>query len=299
MPQRFGDGAFDPGAFRAFLTQAETLGFESVWTQEQVLGVYPQLAPTETMTYAAACSEHIRIGCAVYVTPLHNPVHLAKSLSTLDQLSGGRLEIGVGAGGKQRPFAAFDADPATFVARFTEGVHLMKTCWTEPEITFAGRFWQLRGEAMEPKPFQKPHPPLWFGGGHPNALRRGVRLGGGFFGAGSTTTAQFRRQVSDLRTILADEGHDSAAFPIAKRVYVHVDEDAARAQQRVTEELAHIYDHLGTDLTPVAVFGGPDACVEGVRDVIDAGAEMILFTPLRDEAAQMERVAREVVPHLS
>ena len=67
----------------------------------------------------------------------------------------------------------------------------------------------------------------------------------------------------------------------------------------MTEELARIYDHLGTDLTSVAVFGGPDACVDGVRDVIDAGAEMILFTPLRDEAAQMERIAPEVVPHLS
>ena len=298
MPQRFGDGTFDPGAFRAFVARAEALGFESVWTQEQVLGVFPQLAPTETMTYAAACSEHIRIGCAVYVTPLHNPVHLAKSLSSLDQLSGGRLEIGVGAGGRQRPFAAFDADPATFVARFTEGVQLMKACWTESEITFDGRFWQLRDEAMEPKPFQKPHPPLWFCGGHPNALRRAVRLGDGFFGAGSTTTAQFRRQVGDLRTILAAEGRDLAGFPVAKRVYVHVDEDASRAQQLVTEELARIYDHLGTDLTPVAVFGGPEACVDGARQVIDAGAGMILFTPLLDEAAQMERVAAQLVPHL-
>ena len=172
MPQRFGDGAFDPGVFRAFVARAEALGFASIWTQEQVLGNFPQLAPTEIMTYAAACSEHIRIGCAVYVSSLHNPVHLAKSLSTLDQLSGGRLEIGVGAGGKHRPFAAFDADPATFIARFTEGVRLMQACWTEPEITFDGRFWQVREAGMEPKPFQKPFPPLWFGGGHPNALRR-------------------------------------------------------------------------------------------------------------------------------
>ena len=128
MPQRFGDGEFDPGVFRAFLARAESLGFASVWTQEQVLGRFPQLAPTETMTFAAACTEHIRIGCAVYVSSLHNPVHLAKSLSTLDQLSGGRLEIGLGAGGKQRPFAVFDADPATFIARFTEGVRLMQAC---------------------------------------------------------------------------------------------------------------------------------------------------------------------------
>jgi len=296
MPQRFADGAFDPHVFGAFLGRAEALGFESVWTQEQVLGRFPQLAPTETMTFAAARTEHIRLGCALYVTPLHNPVHLAKSLSTLDQLSGGRLEIGVGAGGKHRPFAAFGVDPATYIARFTEGVALMKACWTEPSITFDGRFWQLHDAEMEPKPIQKPFPPLWFGGGHPNALRRAVRFAGGFFGAGSTTTAQFREQVRDLRTILDEEGRDVAGFPVAKRVYIHVDEDAERAARLVSQNLAQIYDHISADFTAVAVFGSPTTCIAGVREVIDAGAELILFTPLLDEAAQMERLAAEVVP---
>ena len=295
MPQRFGDGTFDPKSFRSFLSRAEVLGFESAWTQEQVLGRFPQLGPTETMAFAAACTERIRLGCAVYVTPLHNPVHLAKSLSTLDQLSGGRLEVGIGAGGKQRAFAAFAVDPATYIARFTEGVALMKACWTEPTITFDGRFWQLHGAEMEPKPVQKPFPPLWFGGGHPNALRRAARFGGGFFGAGSSTTAQFRRQVRDLRTILTDEGRDVAGFPVAKRVYIHVDEDAERAERLVFQNLAQIYAHIPADFTAVAVFGSPATCIEGVREVIDAGAELVLFTPLHDGAAQMERLAAEVV----
>jgi len=299
MPQRFRDGEFDPVAFRAFLSRTEALGFDSAWTQEQVLGVFSQLAPTETLTYAAACTEHLRLGCAVYVTPLHNPVHLAKSLSTLDQLSGGRLEVGVAAGGRRRPFGAFEADPASFIARFTEGVQLMKACWTEPEITVDGRFWQLDRAAMEPKPLQKPFPPLWFGGGHTNALRRAVRLGDGFFGAGSSTTAQFRQQVAELRMILADEGRDATGFRVAKRVYVHIDDDVGRAREVVSGELAQIYDHLGTDLTPVAVFGSAAACVEGVREVIDAGAEMVLLTPLYEEAAQLEHLAAEVIPQLS
>jgi len=295
MPQRFADGTFDPQSFRAFLGRAEALGFESAWTQEQVLGRFPQLGPTETMTFAAACTEHIRLGCAVYVTPLHNPVHLAKSLSTLDQLSGGRLEVGVGSGGKGRAFAAFGVDSATYIARFTEGVALMKACWTEPTITFDGRFWQTRGAEMEPKPIQKPFPPLWFGGGHPNALRRAVRFGGGFFGAGSSTTAQFREQVRDLRTILAEEGRDVAGFPVAKRVYIHVDENAERAARLVSQNLAQIYAHIAADFTGVAVFGSPSTCIEGVREVIDAGAELVLFTPVHEEASQMERLAAEVV----
>src|SRR6266566_6132740 len=94
IPQLYADGEFDPAAFRAYLVRAEELGFESGWTQEQVLGPSCQLAPVEAMTYAAACTQRLRLGCVVFVSTLYSPVHLARSLSTLDQLSRGRIEIG-------------------------------------------------------------------------------------------------------------------------------------------------------------------------------------------------------------
>src|SRR5215470_4756942 len=166
---------------RAYLTRAEQLGFEGAWTQEQVMGTLPLLGSVEILSYAAACIERLRLGCAVLVTTLHSPVHLAKSLSTLDQLSRGRLEVGVGTGGR-RMFSAFGVDPETYVSRFTEGLALMQALWTEPQVTFKGRFWQLDDAAIEPKPFQKPAPPVWFGANQPPALRRAVRLGDGFFG---------------------------------------------------------------------------------------------------------------------
>jgi probable F420-dependent oxidoreductase len=300
IPQFVADGAFEPAGFRAYLGRAEALGFTSAWTQEQVLGTMPNLGPIEAMTYAAACTERIRLGCVVFVTPLHNPVHLAKSLSTLDQLSRGRIEVGVGTGGRGRMFSAFEVDPDNLVARFTEGLRLMKALWTEPRVTFDGRFWQLKGAAMEPKPFQKPYPPIWFGANHPAALRRAVRYGDGFFGAGSTTTARFAEQVPIVREALDEAGRDPASFGIAKRVYIAVDDDAKRARQRVADGLQRLYSYFGlSGLEGVAVSGPPDACVEGVRDVAEAGAELILFTPLFDEAEQMERLAAEVVPQLS
>ncbi|MEV0401594.1 LLM class flavin-dependent oxidoreductase [Actinoallomurus sp. NPDC050550] len=298
IPQAFGDGEFEPGAFRDFLARAEQVGFDSAWTQEQVLGSAPRFSPIETMTYAAACTERLRLGCAVFVSTLHNPLHLAKSLSTLDQLSRGRLEAGVGMGG-QRDFAAFGIDPDGLVTRFTEGVRLMKACWTDQKITFDGRFWQVDGAAMEPKPVQKPHPPLWFGGSHPNALRRAVRYGDGFFGAGSQTTERFAEQVRVVREALAEADPQPKDFRIAKRVYVAVDEDTGRARKRVTDALNRMYGRSGgEELTPVAVYGPPEDCVHGLRQVADAGAEMILFTPLFDDAEQLERLAAEVMPHL-
>jgi probable F420-dependent oxidoreductase len=300
IPQHVADGEFDPAGFRDYLARAEALGFESAWTQEQILGPTPRLSPIETMTYAAACTERLRLGCVVFVTPLHNPIHLAKSISTLDQLSRGRIEVGVGTGGRGRPFSAFGVDPDTLVARFNEGLALMKACWTEPKITFDGRFWQLDGGAMEPKPFQKPYPPVWFGANHPAALRRAVRSGDGFFGAGSTTTARFREQVQVVRAELAAAGGTPPSFPIAKRVYIAVDDDAERARQGMATALDQLYAGLGLpDLTPVAVFGPPEACVRGLRDVADAGAELILLNPLFDERDQMERLAAEVVPRLA
>jgi alkanesulfonate monooxygenase SsuD/methylene tetrahydromethanopterin reductase-like flavin-dependent oxidoreductase (luciferase family) len=100
IPQFYADGEFDPAAFPAYLTRVEQLGFDSVWAQEQTLGSKPQLGPIETMTYAAACTARLRLGCVVFVSTLHSPVHLAKSISSLDQLSRGRIEVGVGTGGK-------------------------------------------------------------------------------------------------------------------------------------------------------------------------------------------------------
>ncbi len=293
IPQRIPDGAFDPVKLRDYLTRAESLGFHSAWTQEMVLGSAPALAPLELMSFTVACTERLRLGCAVFVSPLHNPVHLAKSISTLDQLSRGRIEVGVGTGGRGRMFSAFEVDPALLVARFTEGLRLMKACWIERRITFSGRFWQLDGASQEPKPFQKPYPPLWIGGNHPAAVRRALRYGTGFFGAGSSTTAQFAQQVHVLRAALAESKQDPSTFQIAKRVYIAIDDNVTRAHERVDVALRQIYGSSG--LTAVAVYGPPSACITGLREVADAGAELIQLSLLFDDTEQMERLAAEVI----
>jgi probable F420-dependent oxidoreductase len=299
IPQFYADGEFDPGAFRAYFARAEELGYHSAWAQEAPLGTGAQLSAMEVMTYAAACTTRLRLGCTVFVSTLHLPVHFAKALATLDQLSEGRLDVGVGTGGPHRPFAAFGMSKDRYVSRFTEGVELVKALWTQPRVTFDGEFWQLRYAAMEPKPRQKPHPPLWFGGSSEPALRRAVRMGDGFFGAGSSTTAAFADQVKIVRAALAEAGRDESSFPIAKRVYVAVDENAERARERVNAGLASVYGRRVPAIEAAAAAGTPDGVVAAVREVIDAGAGMVLFTPLHDPAGHAERIAAEVIPRLS
>jgi probable F420-dependent oxidoreductase len=298
IPQFFTDGEFDPAAFRAYCTRAEELGYHSLWAQETVLGPSSQLGPAEAMAYAAACTQRLRLGCAVFVSTLYSPAHLAKSVGTLDQLSRGRIEIGVGTGGPGRPFAAFGVDPKRYVARFTEGLALMKALWTEPSVTFDGEFWQLKDAAMEPKPFQKPFPPLWLGGSGRTAVERAVRLGDGFFGAGSTPTVKFADQVQIVRGALAQAGRAAADFPIAKRVYVAVDDDAGRARERMNAALERLYGRRVADIEAAAVTGPAADCVRELRKVVDAGAELILFTAMFDQAGQAERLAAEVIPQL-
>jgi probable F420-dependent oxidoreductase len=296
IPQFYGDGEFDPAEFRAYCAGIEELGYDSAWTQEAVLGASPQLSPMETMTYAAACTERIRIGCVVFVSTLHSPLHLAKSLASLDQLSGGRLDVGLGTGGRGRPFEAFGMTADRYVSRFTEGVELMKALWTQPRVTFEGEFWQLKDAAMEPKPAQKPYPPIWIGANNEPALRRAVHIGDGFFGAGSVPTDRFAGQVQIVRAALEADGRDPASFPVAKRLYIAVDDNTERARERVNAAMAGIYGRRVPEIEAASVAGSPADCAAEVTRAVEAGAGLVLFTTLFDHAVQAARLAGEVIP---
>jgi alkanesulfonate monooxygenase SsuD/methylene tetrahydromethanopterin reductase-like flavin-dependent oxidoreductase (luciferase family) len=203
----------------------------------------------------AGCTERLRLGVAVLVSSLHDPLQLASAITAVDRLSHGRLDVGVAPGGGRRRFAAFGVDDATFR----------------------------------------------FGGQAPKALARAVRHGDAFLGAGSSTTAKFAEAVSIVQRELASQGKDPAHFPIGKRVYLMIDNDPAKARQRVLDGLHRIYGGMpGIDDVPVS--GSVDDVVGGLRGVIDAGAQTILLNPVGRDVAedreQMERLAAEVIPQL-
>jgi probable F420-dependent oxidoreductase len=297
IPQTFHGHAVDIELVRDFIVRAETLGFEGAWVVEQVLGAIPSLDPVHTLTYAAALTRRLRLGTAVLLTAIRSPIHLAKALATLDHLSGGRLTVGVGLGGDARAYPAFGVPADRRAARFTEGLQVMKALWTEPRVTFDGEFWRLHDLRFEPKPVQKPHPPLWFGAHHPNALRRAVALGDGFIGAGSISTAKFAEEMVLLRQLLAEAGRDPAAFPVSKRVYIAVDRDRDRAGRRLAEWFGAFYGRpeLAAD---VAVYGDVSECVDRLGEIRLAGAGALLLNPVFDEIDHLERFAVDIAPKL-
>lgn len=302
IPQ-FDYDSFDAAGLRAYLARAEELGFEGGWVLEQIIGPAPLLAPMELLAYCAACTERLRLGVAVLVTSLHDPLQLASAATAVDRLSHGRLDLGVAPGGGTRKFAAFGVDKSSYISYFTEGLELMKAAWSdEPRVTFHGRFRDVDDLPVQPKPVQRPHPPIWFGGVAPKALARAVRHGDAFMGAGSSTTDAFAGAVAVVRRELAEQGKDAAQFSIGKRVYLTVDDDAARARERVLAGLRRIYGTM-TGIDEVSVSGTPDDVVRGLSQVIDAGAETLLLNPVGTDVAenreQMERLAAEVIPQLS
>src|SRR6201999_2019480 len=171
---------------------------------------------------------------AVLVTSLHEPLQLASAVTTVDRISHGRLDVGVAPGGGARNFAAFGVEKDTFISYFNEGLELMKAAWSdEPTVPFHGRFRDVAGLPFSPKPVQRPPPPIWFGGLAPKALARAVRLGDAFLGAGSSTTEAFAGAVKIVRSELAEQQKAPSHFTIGKRVYLMVDDDAAKARDRV------------------------------------------------------------------
>ncbi|HWP57997.1 MAG TPA: LLM class flavin-dependent oxidoreductase [Candidatus Acidoferrales bacterium] len=285
---------------RRCIQRVEALGFDSLWVQEQagLRAAAGALEGVALLSYAAALTSKARLGNAVFLINLRNPIQLAKSLASLDQLSQGRVVFGVGLGAVTRLYGAYGLSPEKRVARFVEALSVIKKLWTEDNVDFDGRFWQLKGATLLPKPFQKPHPPIWFGAHAAPAVRRAARLGDGFIGAGSSSTADFQRLVEDLRRALAEARRDAANFMIAKRVYIAVDRNSERARER-TREWFSAYYGTAELADKVALWGSPQACADRLREVVAAGARLIILNPMYDMAEQMEQLAEEVVPGLA
>jgi probable F420-dependent oxidoreductase len=299
LPQVFLDGPVDMQHIRNFATKSESLGYDSLWLQERVIGDFIMLEPVTLLSYVAAITTKLKLGTSVILLPLRNPIQLAKAYSTLDSMSGGRAVLGVGLGGGHLGSHedVFGYTREGRVTRFTESVEIMKLLWTEPKASFQGRYWNFKDVSMEPKPAQKPHLPIIFGGHHENALRRAVKYADGWMGAGSSSSSAFVRESARIREMLGDAKRDPGTFHFAKRVYLAVDKDEARGERRIREWFGGRYKN--SDLGPkVSIWGSAEKCTEKIQEIVKAGAQQIVFNPMFDEMEHLEICAKEIMPHL-
>ncbi len=279
IPQSFPTGPVDLPLIRDIATKAEAMGYSGLWTHEDIAGRSHSLEPIAELSYAAAITSRIRLGISVIILPHRNAIQLAKTLATLDVLSEGRLDVGVGLGGVAIP--AFDVAKGQRVSRFTETLEVMDALWREDAVTYDGKYYQLNKTPMVPKPVQKPRPPIWFGSRHENAIKRAVRYGDAWMGAGSSTMADFRAQYQTLRQALEEADRDPATFTISKRLYVAIDDNVDRAERSLEDFFDHNYGRPEM-ATQVSVWGSAEHCYERIDELRDAGAEHIVLDPVGD-----------------
>ena len=296
LPQSSSEGSIDVERTQAFARRAEALGFDDLWTVEQITGRIPVLEPLLLLANIAAITTRIRLGVAVVVANLRNPVQLAKAFSSLDQMSGGRVMAGIGLGPGTSAYPAYGIEADHRVSRFIESIDVMQALWTEKEARYAGRFFKLDGVAMEPKPLQRPLP-LWVGARSVAALARGVRYGSGWIGAGSEAMPEFLNELATVRRLLEENGRASEHFALSKRVYMATGSEPEAAHESMRRWTGAFYGDPGL-ADKWAIWGTPEECVEKLGPLVEAGVNHLVLNPVADELEQLEIIAADIAPKI-
>ena len=279
----------DMNAVRQVAQRAEALGFRDLWVTENTLDHVFSFDPVVILTYAAAITTSIRVGVSVAVLPVQNPIHVAHQFATLDYASNGRAILGVGLGRDQH-YSEFQVPREHRIRRFREEIELIKALWTEAKVSYRGSIYRLDTGAMSPKPVQQPHPPIWFGGGHPDALRRAAVMGDAWMGAGGSSNADFARAIPQLREHLEKARRDPKTFPISKRVFLSVHERADVARTELNRWFTVVYRNpAGTDAC--GVHGTPEQVRERLEELVSHGASHLLLNPIARYAEHIDALA--------
>ena len=281
----------DMKSVRNVAQRAEVLGFKDLWVTENANDNDGySFDPITILTYAAAVTNTIGVGVSVVVLPQRHPVHVAHAYASLDYASGGRAILGVGIG-RLEHYPHFGIPQERRIRRFNEQVQLIRRLWKEDEVDFQGEIFHFKG-GIKMKPVQEPLP-IWMGGGHPDAVRRAAQVADGWMGAGGQNTAAFRDSVPVLKEELERLGRDASKYPISKRVFMSVHENAKQARDEVNRWYSEAYHNPAqTDLA--GVHGTPEQVREQLETLIGFGANHLLLNPVARYDEQVEALAEVV-----
>jgi alkanesulfonate monooxygenase SsuD/methylene tetrahydromethanopterin reductase-like flavin-dependent oxidoreductase (luciferase family) len=297
--------------------EAEALGYASTFLVEHHFTGWNQVSATLMLLTALAMrTSTLRLGTAVIVLPWHNPVLLAEQAATLDLISGGRFDFGVGKGYRHSEFHGFRIAPEEAEARFDEAIALMTRAWTTRErFSHDGRFWHFADIVVEPPPAQKPHPPLWVAAGSEPSIRRAAARGFNLILDQYASPQALGERIRIYRAERAAHGlsFDPTQVAVARQLYIAKDEadkraalmrqaaytqrtvDVSRAPdaRRGSHVLAYADKAGGTEEN--ALYGTPDEIAAGLAALRDAGVDYVLLTVLGGRE-QMRRFARDIMP---
>ena len=300
-------GMDDPSAVRLVAEQAEAAGLDSVWAADHIVlptshtSTYPYSADGEfliapglpfldqftTLAYVAGFTERVKLGTAVTLLPLRHPLGVAKTVATLDVLSGGRTVLGVAAGWLREEFDALGLDFESRGRTLDESLDVLKAAWTGEIARFEGRSFRIHGVESHPRPAQRPHPPIWVGGHTKPAMRRAAKHGAAWFPPlFGTTPASLAEALRRINEDAEAQGRGRGAVSLSLRVLVDLrdEPDSAGAEKRN------------------ALAGEPERIAATLAEYLEAGVSHFVFLPqarsLADVQRTIDRIASRVVPQL-
>ena len=315
----------------------DALGFDTAWLGElHFIPSFSCLAsPLMILAAAAQRTERIRLGTAVTLLPLHNPVKIAEDAATLDVISNGRLEFGVGRGATPVYFAGYDVPQEESRERFEESLEVILRAWTNERLSYQGRYFRVQDVQLTPKPVQKPHPPIRIAANSPDTFAIAGRLGLPIFASPLINPPDKLREY--LRTHRESLGANAAKQDVALAFPVHVAESRERARKECEVSLMHFFSMAGELIKPLAtdpvrsyeayqqlqerikqvtyegidqnvgIFGDPDYCVDRIKTLRQEFPmeEFIAYfnqgglVDHKVVKGSMELFAREVIPRLA
>jgi probable F420-dependent oxidoreductase len=245
----------------AVARRAEQLGYQSLWTFQRLLAPvdaswgeqYRSVQdPVVTMSFLAGLTSRIRLGVAVLNLPFYAPVVLAKQLSTLDILSGGRLDVGLGIGWSDEEYAGVGVSKRGQARRAEEFIAVLRTLWTDEVVSHDGEFYHVPPTRMDPKPAQRPGPPILLGGSAAPALRRAGRLADGWISSSRADLTAIGDSVAIVKEAAAEAGRDPASLRFVCRGVVQVRPSGGEPPRR---PLTGTLDEIRGDLAGLAGYG--------------------------------------------
>jgi alkanesulfonate monooxygenase SsuD/methylene tetrahydromethanopterin reductase-like flavin-dependent oxidoreductase (luciferase family) len=309
-----GRGFFE---FLDFNVEAEALGFHSSFSVEHHFSGWNQVSSTLMLLTALAMrTTTLRLGTAVIVLPWHNPVLLAEEAATLDLLSKGRLDLGIGKGYRHNEFKGFQIAPEEAEARFEEALEIVMRGWTTRQrFSHRGRFWNFEDIVVEPPPAQTPHPPLWVAAGNPNSIRKAAVRGFNLILDQYASPQILGERIAIYKAEREANGSnfDPMQVTVARQLYVakdKADKEAALVRQaeytrrtiNVSRDPAaktgsHVlaYADKAGATEENALYGTPDEIAGMIETLREAGVAYVLLT-VAGGADQLRRFAREIMP---
>jgi F420-dependent oxidoreductase-like protein len=284
---------------RAACEEFDALGYDSVWLNDHLYGIpAPQLPILEawtTLSAVGAITRRVQLGTLVSPIGFRNPALLAKMAATLDNITNGRVIVGLGSGWFEGEFSGYGFDFPPLAARLKqldEAATLMKRLWTEDQPSFAGTYFRTENVYCEPKPVHKPHPPLLIGGGGEQVLLRIAARHADIWNNLAVNQAQLAHKVSVLHEHCRRVGRDPDTIRVSQQTMVVIGKDGADAQAKVEKARALYGGHLGHGIA-----GTPQECIGRIHEHIAAGCTMFIIEFFgRDTREPARLFAETVVP---